>query len=157
MEPLEVNSIAPDFTLPDQDGAEHTLSQYRGQWVLLYFYPKDDTPGCTKEACSIRDAFPHFENLNLKVLGVSVDSPESHKRFAEKYKLPFTLLSDTDKKVVTRYGVWGKKKFMGREYEGTMRSSFLINPSGTIQKIYTDVKPEQHVEEVLQDLKRLGK
>ncbi len=146
---------APDFSLPDQDGREHTLSRYRGQWVLLYFYPKDDTAGCTKEACSIRDAFPNFQSLNIKVIGVSVDSVESHKEFAEKYKLPFTLLADTNKKVVTRYGVWADKKFMGREYEGTLRSSFLIDPTGMIEKIYTDVKPEKHAEEVLRDLKRL--
>lgn len=157
MDPIELNSLAPDFTLPDQNGQEHSLSQYRGQWVLLYFYPKDDTPGCTKEACSIRDAFPRFENLNIKVLGVSVDSSESHKKFAEKYALPFTLLSDTHKKVVTRYGVWAEKmfSFMGREHEGIIRSSFLIDPTGTIEKIYTDVKPNKHAEEVLHDLKRL--
>ena len=157
MGPLEPNMLAPDFTLPDQDGQEHSLSQYRGQWVLLYFYPKDDTPGCTKEACSIRDAFPHFEALNIKVLGVSVDPPESHKKFAEKYQLPFTLLSDAHKKVVTHYGVWGEKhaSFMGREHEGVIRSSFLIDPTGTIEKIYSDVKPEKHAEEVLRDLKRL--
>ena len=155
MNPLEPDMLAPDFTLPDQDGVEHSLSQYRGQWVLLYFYPKDDTPGCTKEACSIRDAFPRFESLNIKVLGVSVDSVESHKKFAEKHKLPFTLLSDEHKKVVAHYGVWGEKKFMGREYDGTIRSSFLIDPTGTIEKIYTAVKPEKHAEEVLRDLKRL--
>ena len=100
-------------------------------------------------------AFPKFQNLNIKVLGVSVDSVESHKKFAEKYKLPFTLLSDVHKKVVNLYGVWGEKKFMGREYEGTIRSSFLIDPTGTIEKIYIDVKPEKHAEEVLRDLKRL--
>lgn len=155
MNPLEPNMLAPDFTLPDQNGVEHSLSQYRGQWVLLYFYPKDDTPGCTKEACSIRDAFPNFQNLNIKVLGVSVDSVESHKKFADKYTLPFTLLSDTHKKVVNLYRVWGEKKFMGREYEGTIRSSFLIDPTGTVEKIYIDVKPEKHAEEVLRDLKRL--
>jgi peroxiredoxin Q/BCP len=155
MNPLEPDMLAPDFTLPDQDGQEHSLSQYRGQWVLLYFYPKDDTPGCTKEACSIRDAFPNFQALNIMVLGVSVDSVESHKKFAEKYKLPFTLLSDEHKKVVSHYGVWGEKKFMGREHDGTIRSSFLIDPTGTIEKIYTDVKPEKHAEEVLRDLKRL--
>jgi len=155
MNPLEPDMLAPDFTLPDPDGQEHSLSQYRGQWVLLYFYPKDDTPGCTKEACSIRDAFPNFQALNIMVLGVSVDSVESHKKFAEKYKLPFTLLSDEHKKVVSHYGVWGEKKFMGREHDGTIRSSFLIDPTGTIEKIYTDVKPEKHAEEVLRDLKRL--
>jgi thioredoxin-dependent peroxiredoxin len=155
MQPLEPNMLAPDFTLPDQDGVEHALSEYRGQWVLLYFYPKDDTPGCTKEACSIRDAFPNFTKLNIKVLGVSADSPESHKKFAEKYQLPFTLLSDAHKKVVAHYGVWGEKHFMGREHEGIIRSSFLIDPTGTIEKIYTDVKPENHAEEVLRDLKHL--
>ena len=157
MGPLEVDSLAPDFVLPDQDGMEHSLSQYRGQWVLLYFYPKDDTVGCIKEACSIRDVFPKFESLNIKVLGVSVDSSESHKKFAEKYQLPFTLLSDEHKKVVAHYGVLAKKSFsfMGREHEGVIRSSFLIDPTGTIEKIYTDVKPEKHAEEVLRDLKRL--
>jgi len=151
----EVNSLAPDFTLPDQDGVERSLSEYRGQWVLLYFYPKDDTVGCTKEACSIRDVFPKFESLNIAVLGVSTDSAESHKRFTEKYKLPFTLLSDAHKKAVNLYGVWGEKNFMGRESEGTIRSSFLIDPTGTIEKIYIDVKPEKHADEVLKDLKRL--
>jgi peroxiredoxin Q/BCP len=155
MNPPEVDSLAPDFTLPDQDGAEHSLSEYRGQWVLLYFYPKDDTAGCTKEACSIRDAFPKFQNLNIKVFGVSVDSVESHKKFAEKHQLPFTLLSDIHKKVVNLYGVWGEKNFMGREYEGTLRTSFLIDPTGTVEKIYINVKPEKHAEEVLKDLKHL--
>ncbi len=157
MGPLEKNMLAPDFTLPDQDGQEHSLSQYRGQWVLLYFYPKDDTPGCTKEACSLRDAFPKFERLHIKVLGVSVDSSESHKKFVEKYSLPFTLLSDAHKKVVTCYGVWAEKAStsMGRGHEGVVRSSFLIGPTGTIEKIYTDVEPEKHAEEVLRDLKRL--
>jgi peroxiredoxin Q/BCP len=155
MELFEINSQAPDFTLPDQDGVERSLSDYRGQSVLLYFYPKDDTSGCTKEACSIRDAFPHFEGLNVKVLGVSIDSVASHKKFAEKYNLPFTLLSDEHKKVVKLYRVWGEKKFMGREYEGTMRTSFLIDPTGAIEKIYNAVKPETHAQEVLNDLKRL--
>src|SRR5579872_6832098 len=148
----KLNSIAPDFTLPDQDGKEHTLSHHRGQWVLLYFYPKDDTPGCTKEACMIRDAFPTFRKVKAKVLGISVDSVASHKKFAEKYELPFTLLADIEKSVVEKYGVWGKKKFMGREYDGTLRTSFLIDPEGKIVKIYENVKPPSHAEEVLQDL-----
>ena len=155
MNPPEVDALAPDFTLPDQDGVERSLSEYRGQWVLLYFYPKDDTVGCTKEACSIRDAFPKFQNLNIKVFGVSVDSVESHKKFAEKYQLPFTLLSDVHKKAVNLYGVWGEKNFMGREYEGTIRSSFLIDPTGTIEKIYIGGEAGKHAEEVLKDLKRL--
>ena len=130
----KLNSIAPDFTLPDQDGRQHTLSHHRGSWVLLYFYPKDDTPGCTKEACMIRDAFPDFGKLKVNVFGVSVDSVASHKKFAEKYQLPFTLLADEDKKVVQEYGVWGKKKFMGREYDGTMRYRFSSIPTGRSQK-----------------------
>jgi len=151
---IEVGKIAPDFELLDQNGKLHKLSDYRGKTVLLYFYPKDDTPGCTKEACSIRDSQANFKNLTTVVLGVSVDSIKSHKKFAEKYKLPFTLLSDEKKAVVNLYGVWGKKKFMGREYMGTLRSSFLISPDGKIAKIYEKVKPEIHAEEVLEDIKR---
>jgi thioredoxin-dependent peroxiredoxin len=150
------NSSAPDFTLPDQDGKEHTLSNYKGQWVLLYFYPKDDTTGCTKEACAIRDEFPAFGKLKVKVLGLSIDSVKSHKKFAEKYELPFTLLADEGKKVVNQYGLWAKKKFMGREYMGTLRTSFLIDPKGAIAKIYENVKPETHADEVLKDLKELS-
>jgi len=149
-----LNSPAPDFTLPDQDGVSHTLSHHRGSWVLLYFYPKDDTAGCTKEACMIRDEFPAFGALKAKVFGVSTDSVASHKKFAEKYQLPFTLLADEDKEVVRAYGVWGKKKFMGKEYEGTMRTSFLIDPRGNIAKIYEGVKPEIHAAKVLEYLKR---
>ena len=119
---------------------------------MVYFYPKDDTPGCTKEACAIRDDIPRFDKLKVKVLGISVDSVKSHKKFAEKYKLPFTLLSDEKKEVVKKYGVWQKKKFMGREYMGTLRTSFLIDPAGKIAKIYESVKPEVHAEEVLKDL-----
>jgi peroxiredoxin Q/BCP len=152
----ELNSIAPDFTLPDQDGKEHTLSDYRGQWVLLYFYPKDDTAGCTTEACGIRDEFPAFGKLQVKVLGVSIDSVQSHKKFAEKYDLPFTLLADEEKSVVNQYGVWGKKTYMGREYDGTFRTSFLINPTGKIARIYENVKPEIHAAAVLEDLKAMS-
>lgn len=147
-----IGSHAPDFTLPDQDGAMHSLSDYLGRWVLLYFYPKDDTPGCTKEACMIRDAFPDFEKLNCVVLGISVDSVASHKKFAEKHHLPFTLLADEHKKVVNLYHVWAKKQFMGREYDGTLRTSFLVDSEGDIEKIYHEVKPEKHAEEVLQDM-----
>ncbi len=153
---LAVGQMAPDFSLPDQDGTVHTLSSYRGKWVLLYFYPKDDTPGCTKEACAIRDSLPRFGAMEAVVLGVSVDSVESHKKFAEKHKLPFTLLSDEGKEVVEAYDVWGPKKFMGKEFLGTARTSFLIDPSGRIAKIYEGVKPETHAEEVLTDLKQIG-
>lgn len=149
----KTGTIAPDFTLPDQSGGSHTLSSYQGKWVLLYFYPKDDTPGCTKEACAIRDADPDLSSLGAVVLGVSADSVSSHKKFAEKYNLMFPLLADENKEVVNAYGVWGVKKFMGREYEGIMRTSFLINPEGVIAKVYEGVKPETHATEVLADLK----
>ena len=152
---LRVNAKAPDFSLADQDGKIHKLSEYKGEWVLLYFYPKDDTTCCTVEACGMRDSFPQFKKLKLTVLGVSVDSVKSHKKFAEKYKLPFALLADEEKKVVEKYGVWAKKKFMGREYMGTLRTSFLINPEGKIAKIYEKVKPPVHADEVLHDLKEL--
>lgn len=147
---------APDFTLPDQAGKEHTLADYRGRWVLLYFYPKDDTPGCTIEACTIRDQFKDFAKIGAAVLGVSTDSVASHKKFAEKFELPFTLLADEKtKEVVGRYGVFGEKKFMGRTYMGTMRTSFLIDPGGKIAKVYQKVKPELHAAEVIADLTRL--
>lgn len=149
---IKVGQTAPDFALPDQEGREHRLSDYRGEWALLYFYPKDDTPGCTAEACAIRDQFPQFGKLKARVLGVSVDSVASHKKFANKYHLPFSLLSDDGKKVVKLYDVWGKKKFMGREYTGTKRTSFLIDPNGKIAKIYEAVKPALHAEEVLTEL-----
>ena len=148
---------APLFTLADQTGKVHALSDYKGEWVLIYFYPKDDTPGCTKQACAIRDDFPAFKKLGLMVFGISTDSVKSHAKFVEKYELPFTLLSDEDKKVVEAYGVWGKKKFMRREYLGTMRTSFLIDPKGVIAKVYTDVKPDLHAEMVLGDVKALQK
>ena len=154
---LKVNSVAPAFSLPDQNGKIHALKDYLGQWVLLYFYPKDDTTGCTKEACGIRDAFPNFKKLKLNVLGVSVDSVKSHKKFVDKYDLPFTLLADEDKKLVNKYKVWAKKKFMGREYMGTLRTSFLIDPKGKIAKVYEKVNPVIHAEEVLEDLKSLKK
>lgn len=147
-----IGTPAPDFTLSDQDGVLHTLSAYRGKRVLIYFYPKDDTPGCTKQACMLRDALPDFSKLDVAVLGVSVDSVKSHKKFAEKYGLPFTLLADEDKKVVMAYGVWGLKKFMGKEHHGILRTSFLIGADGLIERVYEQVKPEQHAEQVLHDL-----
>ncbi len=152
---LEVGKEAPPFTLPDQNGAIHALSDYRGHWVLVYFYPKDNTPRCTKEACAIRDSFPDFKKIDAVVLGISVDSTASHLKFAGKYRLPFTLLSDREKETVKKYGVWGKKKLMGKEYMGTRRMSFLIDPQGRIAKIYEKVKPAGHAAEVLEDLGRL--
>ena len=147
---------APDFMLPDQGGAIHTLSSYRGRWVLLYFYPKDDTPGCTKESCMLRDAMPRFDNLHAHVFGISADTVESHAKFAEKYKLPFPLLSDPERKVVEAYGVWGEKTFMGKTYAGIHRTSFLIDPEGVVRKVYEKVRPEVHAEEVLADLTSFG-
>lgn len=152
---LEQGQAAPDFKLLDQDGNWHKLSDYLGDYVFIYFYPKDDTPGCTKEACAIRDNLPSFEDLRLKVVGVSVDSVSSHKKFVDKYKLSFTLLADEDKEVVRAYGVWAKKRFMGREYFGTLRTSFLIDPSGKIVKIYENVKSDIHAGEVLRDIKEV--
>lgn len=148
---------APSFSLPDQNRKKHKLSEYVGKWVLLYFYPKDDTPGCTKEACMLRDNFPSFKKLGITVFGVSADNEKSHKKFEEKYQLPFTLLSDVDHTVAEKYGAWGLKKFMGREYEGMHRVSFLINGEGKIAKVYEKVRPEVHAEEVLGDLKELMK
>lgn len=152
-----VGSKAPEFSLLNQAGVEHKLKNYLGQWVVLYFYPKDDTPGCTTEACSLRDKMPKFKRLDAEVLGISVDSVKSHGKFAEKYKLPFTILADDEKKVVELYGVWGTKKFMGHEYQGTRRTSFLIDPHGKIAKVYENVKPAIHAEEVLADLAALRK
>lgn len=152
---LKVGSKAPNFHLPDKDGVMHKLSDKKGEWVVLYFYPKDDTPGCTIEACSFRDNLPKFNKLGVTVYGVSVDTQKKHQKFTEKYDLPFTLLADEEKKTVEDYGVWAKKKFMGREYMGILRWTFLIDPEGKIAKIYEDVKPMNHVEEVLKDMKTL--
>ena len=148
---------APAFSLPDQEGKMRTLKDYLGKWVALYFYPKDDTPGCTAEACSFRDSFPKLKRAGIVVLGVSTDPVKKHAKFAEKYSLPFTLLSDEEKTVVEEYGVWTKKKLMGREYMGALRMTFLIDPEGTIAKIYEDVDPDDHAEEILADVKAFGK
>lgn len=153
---LKENQVAPAFTLPDQNNEEHSLKDYKGSWVLLYFYPKDDTPGCTKQACGIRDSYGDFKKAKITVLGISKDPVKKHKKFEEKYELPFTLLSDEECKVIQKYDVWKLKKFMGREYMGTMRTSFLINPEGKIAKIYENVKPEQHAEMILADHKELS-
>lgn len=153
---LTRNDTAPDFTLFDQHNVQHTLSDYRGSWVLLYFYPKDDTPGCTKEACAFRDSFPEFEKLDMPIFGVSTDSVKSHDKFVKKYGLPFTLLADENKQVVQLYDAWGEKKMYGKEYEGTHRISFLIDPAGKIAKVYEKVKPLVHAEEVLQDVQSLS-
>lgn len=154
---LKLKSKAPAFTLPDQEGKDHSLKDYLDKWVALYFYPKDDTPGCTKEACSFRDNYSKLKRAGIVVFGVSVDPVRRHAKFAEKYALPFTLLADEEKTVVAKYGVWGKKKFMGREYMGTMRTTFLIDPTGKIAKVYENVKPDAHAEAILADVKSLKK
>jgi thioredoxin-dependent peroxiredoxin len=150
---IQLHAKAPTFSLSDQDGVIHTLEQYKGKKVLLYFYPKDDTPGCTTEACNFRDGYDEFKKMGLVILGVSADAVKSHKKFADKFELPFPLLSDETKEVCEAYGVWGMKKFMGKEYMGISRSSFLIDEQGNIAKIYAEVKAKEHAEEVKGDVK----
>jgi len=147
---LKEGSTAPAFKTNDSNGETVSLKDFRGQKVVLYFYPKDDTPGCTKEACSFRDAFASFKKKGITVLGVSPDSEAAHKKFVNKYNLPFTLLADTDKAIAESYGVWGEKKFMGRTYMGVHRTTFLIDEKGKIKKIFEKVKPEDHASEVLE-------
>ena len=147
--PIQENILAPDFTLADENGEDHKLSDYRGKPVLLYFYPKDDTKGCTTEACNFRDDYSDYDNSGVVILGVSPDSSKSHLKFKTKYELPFTLLADEGHKVCELYAVWGLKKFMGREYEGVYRTTFLINAEGVIQKVFENVKPADHSKEVL--------
>lgn len=147
------NDLAPDFSLADETGILRKLSDYRGKPVVLYFYPKDDTPGCTKEACNFRDDYSAYEKAGVTILGVSPDTVESHAKFKKKFHLPFTLLADPDHQVCDMYGVWGPKKFMGREYNGVMRTTFLISDEGKIKKVFKDVKPAEHSTEVLAELK----
>jgi len=154
---LAVGDKAPAFAAQDQDGKMRALKDYSGKWLLLYFYPRDNTPGCTTEACAIRDNFATFEKFGAAVLGVSTDTADSHKKFGEKHRLPFSLLADPDKKIVQEYGAWGAKKFMGKTYHGTHRTSFLIGPDGKIARIYEKVKPAHHAKEVLEDIAELSK
>ena len=147
---IKEGTTAPAFTTTDADGETISLKELKGQKVVLYFYPKDDTPGCTKEACSFRDAWAKFKKRGIKVLGVSPDSEASHKKFETKYKLPFTLLADKDHAIADAYGVWGEKKFMGRTYMGVLRTTFLIDEKGKIKKVFEKVKPEDHASEVLE-------
>jgi peroxiredoxin Q/BCP len=146
---VKEGSIAPDFKVKNTDGETVRLKDLRGRKVVLYFYPKDDTPGCTKEACAFRDAFSGFKKRDIEVLGVSTDSEASHKKFTAKYKLPFTLLADTDHAIADAYGVYGEKKFMGRTYMGVKRMTFLIDEKGKVKKVFEKVKPEEHAQEVL--------
>jgi peroxiredoxin Q/BCP len=146
---LKEGDIAPEFSANTSGGGKISLADLKGKNVILYFYPKDDTPGCTKEACAFRDHFSKFKKRGAVILGVSPDSVKSHDKFAGKFKLPFTLLADEDKKIVQSYGVWGEKSFMGRKYLGVYRVTFLIGPDGRIKKIWPAVKPEEHAAEVL--------
>jgi peroxiredoxin Q/BCP len=146
---VEEGSRAPDFELKSDAGETVKLSQFRGRPVVLYFYPKDDTPGCTAQACGIRDAYGEFERAGAVVLGVSPDDEASHMKFRNKYELPFTLLADTDHAVAEQYGVWGEKKFAGKSYLGVKRSTFVIGADGTVKKVMHDVKPATHADDVL--------
>ncbi len=151
--PIQASQPAPEFSLPDETGKLRSLAEFRGQPVVLYFYPKDDTPGCTTEACNFRDDYPVYQENGIVILGVSPDSPKKHTKFKEKYNLPFTLLADEDHQVASAYGVWGPKKFMGKEYEGILRTTFLIGPDGSILKVFENVKPDGHSGQVLAALK----
>lgn len=147
---VKEGNAAPVFTAKNANGETVRLKDLRGQKVVLYFYPQDDTPGCTKEACSFRDDFAAFKKRGIEVLGVSPDNEASHKKFAAKYKLPFTLLADPDHSIADAYGVYGEKKFMGRTYMGVKRITFLIDEKGKIKKVFEKVKPDEHAQEVLE-------
>lgn len=140
---------APDFELRDEQNILRKLSDYRGKPVILYFYPRDDTPGCTTEACNFRDDYSAYEKAGVTILGVSDDTVESHVKFKKKYNLPFTLLADPEHKVCEMYGVWAPKKFLGKEFMGTLRTTFLISKNGEISKVFKNVKPAEHSAEVL--------
>jgi peroxiredoxin Q/BCP len=148
--PIKSGIAAPDFTLRNQDEEQVSLVDYKGKLVVLYFYPKDDTKGCTTEACSFRDDYSAYENTDIVILGVSPDSPASHRKFIKKNQLPFTLLSDEDHQVCEKYGVWGPKKFMGKEYTGVFRTTYLLDRDGEILKVFENVKPADHSKEVLE-------
>lgn len=150
---LNVGDQAPDFTLKSDAGEDVSLSALRGKPVILYWYPRDDTPGCTVEACSFRDAYAEFQQAGAVVLGVSTDDTRSHEKFKTKFSLPFPLLSDPDHQVAEQYGVWGLKKFMGREFEGINRITYLIDENGVVKQVWPKVKPEGHADEILQALK----
>jgi peroxiredoxin Q/BCP len=151
--PISAGILAPDFILMDDSGASRRISDYRGQNLVLYFYPKDDTPGCTTEACNFRDDYSAYVEAGVTILGVSPDSPKSHAKFKQKFQLPFPLLADEQHEVCEAYGVWGQKKFMGRDYMGVMRTTFVIAPDGKIKKVFIDVKPADHSTQVLAAIK----
>ena len=155
MKMIQKKTKAPDFNLLDEDGNSHTLSEYKGTPLILYFYPKDNTPGCTTEACNFRDDYSAYEKAKVTILGVSPDSVKSHKKFKEKYQLPFTLLSDPDHTVCEAYGVWAEKQMMGKKYMGILRTTFVINKDGVVEKVFEGVKPSEHSKEVLAAVKNL--
>lgn len=149
---IEIGALAPDFTLPNKDGEEIKLSDYKGKKVVLYFYPKDSTPGCTTEACDFRDRVKDFSEKNVVILGVSKDSSKSHTNFTTKYELPFELLSDTEGEVCESYGIWQLKKNYGREYMGIVRSTYVISEEGLVEKVYKVSRVKGHVEKVLEEI-----
>jgi thioredoxin-dependent peroxiredoxin len=149
---LNAGVKAPDFNLPDENGTPRKLGDYTGKYLVLYFYPKDDTPGCTTEACDFRDGIHNYEKAGVAVVGISPDSSKSHAKFKQKYSLPFSLLADEGHQVCEAYGVWGRKKFMGREFDGVYRTTFLIDPQGVIKKVFLNVTPEGHSTEVLSEV-----
>ena len=149
---LKSGDKAPDFNLPDENGTLRKLDDYKGKYLVVYFYPKDDTPGCTTEACDFRDGIHNYEKAGVVVVGISPDSSKSHARFKQKYSLPFSLLADEGHKICEAYGVWGRKKAMGREYDGVFRTTFLIDPQGFIKRVFENVKPEGHSTLVLSEL-----
>ncbi|GEO03506.1 peroxiredoxin [Adhaeribacter aerolatus] len=146
---LNIGDKAPDFAIPDQDGIVHKLSDYQGRKLVIYFYPKDDTPGCTAQACNLRDNYYDLRQQGYEIIGVSVDDEKSHQKFIQKFELPFTLLSDTDKKMVEDYGVWQEKSMYGRKYMGTMRYTFVIDENGTIENIITKVDTKDHAAQLV--------
>jgi thioredoxin-dependent peroxiredoxin len=152
---LKVGDKAPAFKLKNQDGGTISLNDLKGKPVVLYFYPKDNTSGCTKEACNFRDEFPKFRKIKAEIIGVSADSVESHKKFADKYKLPFNLLSDEKKEVLEKYGVWQEKSMYGKKYMGIVRTTFVIGSDGKIKKIFPKVKVDNHNKEVMEALKEI--
>jgi thioredoxin-dependent peroxiredoxin len=154
---LKIGRVAPSFTLPDQTGTMHSLKQYHGQWIVIYFYPKDDTPGCTTEACMIADVYKDFKRLKVNIIGMSKDTPRSHAKFAEKYQLPFTLLSDPEMSTMEKYGALVMKSMYGKPVRGTNRITYIINPAGKIASVYPDVDPATHALTLLADLKKLLK
>jgi thioredoxin-dependent peroxiredoxin len=154
MKTLSEGDKAPDFGVVNQNNEVMSLQSYRGKKVILYFYPKDSTPGCTAESCNLRDSYSELTTLGFEVIGVSADSVASHQKFISKHDLPFDLLSDTDQKVIEAYGVWGPKKFMGKEYEGIHRTTFVIDENGVIERVFNKVKTKEHTQQILETYKK---